>query len=248
MVEIRSLRVWFGRSVFPVSVSWFRVFCFEDGSWERLLFYLGGYTRVSGRIFSVEKFEFIWFRQWRLDSKRGRLVVAQGGCEEEEVKSKVVAYSFMSEISCFYLGSVWLLGEYSLRSRQIRSSFRSVSPPGVVEWGGGCATCVGSWNSYTSVSSECWSSMCWSYSHLFLPTVRIDLSVLNLWRVLMRCKCLWDCRIMRMLRSFAIRNWCIWHDRWWKNIVFKEFLWRKVVCCIDIIWVFWRRLIFDFDK
>lgn len=114
--------------------------------------------------------------------------------------------------------------------------------------GGGCATCVGSWNSYTSVSSECWSSMCWSYSHLFLPTVRIDLSVLNLWRVLMRCKCLWDCRIMRMLRSFAIRNWCIWHDRWWKNIVFKEFLWRKVVCCIDIIWVFWRRLIFDFDK
>uniref|UniRef100_A0A7I4FES9 Uncharacterized protein n=1 Tax=Physcomitrium patens TaxID=3218 RepID=A0A7I4FES9_PHYPA len=45
----------------------------------------------------------------------------------------------MSEISCFYLGSVWLLGEYSLRSRQIRSSFR----------------------------------------------------------------------IMRMLRSFAIRNWCI---------------------------------------
>lgn len=69
-------------------------------------------------------------------------MVAQGGCEEEEVKSKVVAYSFMSEISCFYLGSVWLLGEYSLRSRQIRSSFRSVSPPGVVEWGGGlCYVC-----------------------------------------------------------------------------------------------------------
>lgn len=56
-------------------------------------------------------------------------MVAQGGCEEEEVNSKVAAYSFMSETGCFYLGSVGLLGEYCPTTRKRHKQFVCPSSP-----------------------------------------------------------------------------------------------------------------------